>query len=60
MSLPWRALLANWPDAWRERWGRRANALEDGGMPWVEAERQAWNETLREKRDAVERVQGVW
>lgn len=54
--LPWRAPLANWPDEWRERWGRRANALEEAGLGWREAERQAWNETLALKREAVERV----
>lgn len=45
-GLPWRALLPKWPDEWRERWGRRANELEQSGTHWVEAERQAWDETL--------------
>jgi hypothetical protein len=48
-ALPWRRRLANWPDAWRERWGHRANALEASGVPWIEAERQAWNETYPER-----------
>lgn len=51
-DLGWRRRLAKWPDLWRERWGRRANALEEGGMAWVEAERQAWNEVLAAKRAA--------
>lgn len=49
-QLPWREPLARWPDDWRERWGRRANDLEDAGLHWIEAERQAWNETLDLKR----------
>ena len=57
--LPWRARLADWPDAWRERWGHRANQLEDSGLHWIEAEKQAWNETIKLKANqpspAVER-----
>lgn len=49
---PWRELLARWPDEWRERWGRRANALEDAGLHWIEAERQAWNEVIKLKAAA--------
>lgn len=49
---PWRALLAKWPDEWRERWGHRANQLEDGGLDWIEAERQAWNEVIAAKSAA--------
>lgn len=50
--LPWRELLARWPDAWRERWGQRANQLEEQGLDWIEAERQAMNETMALKRQA--------
>jgi hypothetical protein len=28
------AELASWPIAWREKWGRLANALQDQGVPW--------------------------
>ena len=48
----WREMLAKWPDEWRERWGRRANALEEQGLHWLEAERQAMNETMILKRQA--------
>lgn len=49
---PWRELLAKWPDDWRERWGLRANQLEEQGADWIEAERQAMNETMILKRQA--------
>lgn len=49
---PWRERLANWPYEWRERWGIRANELEEAGVPWIEAEKRAWNETLTAKREA--------
>jgi hypothetical protein len=42
--------LARWPDEWRERWGRRANALEEAGLPWHEAEAQAFVEVWNERR----------
>jgi hypothetical protein len=42
--LPWRRRLARWPDPWRQRWGERANRLEDAGMDWREAESQAFDE----------------
>ena len=58
-SLPWRQRLEDWPDLWRERWGLRANALEDGGMSWIEAERQAWNEVHVQKRQAESSVVAV-
>jgi hypothetical protein len=35
--------LAKWSLAWRERWGRLANELEDSGVPWPECERQAFD-----------------
>ena len=37
------AELARWPIAWRERWGRLANELEDQGVPWPEHERRAFD-----------------
>ncbi len=41
---PCRAALAHWPDEWREQWGILANALEDSGLPWHEAEARAFVE----------------
>ena len=43
------AEVARWPIRWRERWGRRANELEDAGVPWPEHERQAFAEIKAEK-----------
>ena len=54
---PWREPLARWPDEWRERWGRRANQLEEHGLHWVEAEKLAWNETLAAKQQPVAAVE---
>lgn len=51
--LPWREPLARWPDEWRERWGHRANALEDQGLGWKDAEEQAFTETLASKRQGA-------
>src|SRR5947209_5210071 len=42
--LPHREALANWPVEWRERWGFRANALEDAGLNWRDAEARAFVE----------------
>ena len=42
--LPYRIVVASWPDDWRERWGRRANALEEAGLSWRDAEGQAFVE----------------
>jgi hypothetical protein len=36
--------VADWPVEWRERWGRRANALEEQGLSWRDAEAQAFVE----------------
>ncbi len=33
----YRGVLATWPEHWRERWGRRANELEEAGLPWRDA-----------------------
>lgn len=52
--LPYRKVLANWPDEWRERWGRRANALEEQGLSWRDAEGQAFVETWSELRSATD------
>jgi hypothetical protein len=38
--------LTDWPIPWRQAWGERANALEDTGLKWNDAERQAFAELL--------------
>jgi hypothetical protein len=38
-----------WPDSLRERWGRRAAALEDEGLCWRAAERQSFEEIRAEQ-----------
>ncbi len=38
------AELAEWPVEWRARWGRRANELQDQGIPWPDHERRAFAE----------------
>jgi hypothetical protein len=45
----YRAALANWPDEWRERWGRRSNELQDAGLSWRDAEIQAFIEVWNER-----------
>jgi hypothetical protein len=40
--LAYRGVVAEWPVEWRERWGRRANALEEKGLSWRDAEAQAF------------------
>jgi hypothetical protein len=52
-SFPYRKALANWPDEWRERWGHRANALEEQGLSWRDAEAQAFFEVQDERRAVV-------
>lgn len=47
---PCRAALAHWPDEWRERWGRLANALEESGLNWQEAEARAFVEVWNQRR----------
>ena len=42
--LAYRGVVAGWPDTWRERWGRRANELEETGLSWRDAEAQAFVE----------------
>ena len=50
----YRGVVAGWPEDWRERWGRRANELEEAGLSWRDAEAQAfaevWNQFRREPR----------
>ena len=43
--MPYRQVLATWPDDWRQRWGRRANDLEESGLSWRDAEGRAFVET---------------
>jgi hypothetical protein len=47
---PHRLALSRWPVEWRERWGHRANDLEDSGMNWRDAEIQAFIEVWNERR----------
>jgi hypothetical protein len=48
--LAYRGVVAEWPVEWRERWGRRANALEEQGLSWRDAEAQAFVEIWSEVR----------
>jgi hypothetical protein len=48
--LAYRGVVAEWPVEWRERWGRRANALEEKGLTWRDAEAQAFVEVWSEVR----------
>ncbi len=48
----YRAVVAGWPDDWRERWGRRANELEEAGLAWRDAESQAFVEVWATVRKA--------
>jgi hypothetical protein len=43
-------VVADWPLEWREQWGRRANALEENGLAWRDAETQAFVEVWHERR----------
>jgi hypothetical protein len=49
--LAYRGVVAEWPVEWRERWGRRANALEDTGLSWRDAEAQAFVEVWGQVRE---------
>ena len=44
----YRGVVANWPVEWRERWGRRANELQETGLSWRDAEAQAFVELVLE------------
>ncbi len=50
--LAYRSVVAAWALEARERWGLRANELEDAGLSWRDAETQAfvevWNHLRRE------------
>ena len=50
IRLAYRGVVANWPVEWRERWGRRANSLEEGGLSWRDAETQAFVEVWNQLR----------
>jgi hypothetical protein len=50
--LAYRGVVAEWPIEWRERWGHRANALEDSGLSWRDAETQAFVEVWNLRRQA--------
>ena len=53
----YRGVVAGWPQGWRERWGRRANDLEEAGLSWRDAEAQAfvevWNQVRQERHAGV-------
>jgi hypothetical protein len=44
----WRKPIAWWPTEWRQRWADRAEVLQAGGLPWDQAERQAFLEVVAE------------
>jgi hypothetical protein len=48
--LAYRGVVAKWPLEWRERWGRRANSLEENGLSWRDAETQAFVEVWNQVR----------
>ncbi len=48
--LAYRGVVAGWPVEWREQWGLRANELEDSGLPWRDAETQAFVEVWKLRR----------
>ena len=52
--LPYRKVLATWPDHWRERWGLLANALEDRGLSWRDAESRAFVEVCSQFRTSAD------
>jgi hypothetical protein len=55
--LPYRSVLAAWPDDWRERWGRRANDLEAAGLSWRDAEGRAFLEVWNDWRTCASVVE---
>ncbi len=56
--LAYRSVVANWPIEWRERWGRRANHLEEDGLSWRDAETQAFVEVWNQLRHPVSEKSG--
>lgn len=54
--LAYRGVVAGWTIEDRERWGRRANELEEAGLAWRDAEARAFVEVwLRLRRADVPR-----
>ncbi len=49
--LAYRGVVAAWTVEWRERWGLRANELEEQGLSWRDAEAQAFVEVWKELRE---------
>ena len=50
----YRHVVAGWPEDWRERWGRRANDLEESGLSWRDAEAQAFVEVWTQVRQQIQ------
>jgi hypothetical protein len=44
VSDGYRSIVATWPNSTRAEWGKRANAYEDEGLDWKEAELKAFSE----------------
>jgi hypothetical protein len=44
----WRAAVAYWPLAWRQRWAARSEALRAAGLPAAIAEDRAYRATVEE------------
>jgi site-specific DNA-methyltransferase (adenine-specific) len=61
--MPWPprpAELADWPLAWRERWGRLANDLEARGAPFPDSESEAFRCVKAEmEADAIAQKQNI-
>ncbi|QEH34758.1 hypothetical protein OJF2_33000 [Aquisphaera giovannonii] len=54
--LAYRSVLAGWPIEHRERWGLRANELEETGLSWRDAETQAFVEAWNGIREREARA----
>jgi len=54
--LAYRSVVADWPIACREQWGRRANNLEESGLSWRDAETQAFVEVWHQLRSSLQAV----
>jgi hypothetical protein len=48
------AVVADWPIAWRERWGRLANELTEAGAPFPTDEHRAFTMVAEERQRGVE------
>jgi hypothetical protein len=55
----WRESIAWWPIEWRKGWADRAEAKQAGGLPWDEAEWQAFLEAVAEINAAVARGEEI-